>query len=171
MDLNQLSVYFSTYKKLQQKLPYGPEAFNSLWIETVPAGGPEWSVEQLPILLSLIHPNFTYNRHGHPDRDRDYSTSRKTFSKKYTTERCQLSKLLADAIQCPYQRREVRCQADHLWPFSLGGPTIETNKLALCEDCNRQKSNSPFLYPGDRVPRWLVLRVMQLKRSKERLIV
>ena len=56
MDINQLSVYFSTYKKLQQKLPYGPEEFNSLWIETVPTGAPQWSEEQLPILLALIHP-------------------------------------------------------------------------------------------------------------------
>ena len=167
MDLEQLSVYFSTYKKLQQKLPYTPDAFNSLWIEAVPAGGPHWDVEHLPTLLALIHPNFTFNKHGYPDRDRDYSASRKTFPNKYTTERCQLSRLLGDHIQCPYHRRTVKCQADHLWPFSLGGPTIETNKLALCGDCNRQKSNSPLLYPGDRVPRWLVLRVMQLKRSKE----
>jgi len=143
MDLEQLAIYFSTYKKLQQKLPYGPDAFNPLWIETVPAEGPHWNVEHLPTLLALIHPNFTYNQHGQPDRNRDYSASRNTFSIKYTTERCQLSRLLGGNIQCPYHRRTVKCQADHLWPFSLGGPTIETNKLALCGDCNRQKSNSP----------------------------
>lgn len=46
--------------------------------------------------------------------------------------------------------------ADHLFPYSLGGPTISNNKLYLCELHNQLKGNDIHIYPWEEgEPDWL----------------
>jgi len=168
MNEDQIREYFSWIKKLRQRLPLGHQNFNQYWLEVVPEGGPNWDLDVLPKLLALVHPDFTMDRNGQPVRNGGYAS--RTFKAKYSDERCSVGTLFEGIIQCPYHRETTRCEADHLWPFSLGGPTDNTNKLPLCKDCNQQKSNSPFLYPANMIPRWLRLRIQDLINKKRDII-
>lgn len=61
--------------------------------------------------------------------------------------------------------------ADHLWPFSLGGPTIATNKLYLCGRHNSIKTGDIHLYPWEQgMPMWLefTLSIIARCRSAQR---
>ena len=49
-------------------------------------------------------------------------------------------------------------EADHVFPWSKGGPTVVSNGQALCRDHNRRKSN---LSP----PWWYVLALEKRRRS------
>jgi hypothetical protein len=46
--------------------------------------------------------------------------------------------------------------ADHLFPYSLGGPTESTNRVTLCTFHNQLKGNDVHAYPWERgTPGWL----------------
>jgi hypothetical protein len=59
--------------------------------------------------------------------------------------RCEAPRLLAWG-RCPHPASE----ADHVYPWSRGGPTVLSNGQALCRNHNRRKSNF-------RPPWWYVL--------------
>ena len=67
--------------------------------------------------------------------------------------RCEAPRLLAWG-RC----REVATEADHIYPWSRGGPTVMSNGQALCRDHNRRKSNL-------RPPWWYVLS-LERRRAK-----
>lgn len=51
-----------------------------------------------------------------------------------------------DHFRCYYCGRrppDVELEVDHIYPFSLGGPTILNNLSTTCFDCNRGKRNTP----------------------------
>jgi len=51
---------------------------------------------------------------------------------------------------------EIGIAADHLFPYSLGGPTLGSNKIYLCALHNQMKSNDVHLYPWEiGEPIWL----------------
>ena len=163
MDLNQINLYFNTYKKLNQSLRFGTSMCNEAWLELLPTGpSVDWGIETLPILLALIHPHFCIDRHGQQVVVDEFS--KKSF-KHDGSESCKIRTLLP-GVSCPYHSVFEKSHADHLWPHSLGGLTTPGNKLALCQVCNRAKSNSPFLYPGENIARWLRLHVINLARKK-----
>lgn len=46
--------------------------------------------------------------------------------------------------------------ADHLFPWSMGGPTVSTNQILLCRYHNLVKSSDVHVYPWERgEPQWL----------------
>jgi hypothetical protein len=153
------------FYELRQSHRFGFDQLNTKWLELLPeAPPPQWAHEELPTLLALIHPDFRFDRNGTIVQSSDYQ--RKRFSNHIKYERCQIH-LLVEGVKCPYQDSFENSVADHLWPHSLGGPTIPLNKLTLCSQCNTQKSNSPLLFPGRNVPRWLRLQVLALVNKKE----
>ena len=165
LDKEQIKIYFSTVKKLRQSNRFGRTTLNEKWFELFPSSPQvEWSHEELPILLALIHPDYRYDIHGQSIVIRD--SQRSKFKPRVTSERCKINELI-QGVKCPYQSSFEKSVADHLWPHSLGGPTIPLNKLTLCSQCNTQKSNSPLLFPGRNVPRWLRLQVLALVNKKE----
>ena len=164
MNWDQLNTYFTTYKKLAVQLPMGHVNFNSVWLSLLPENHTMCSdVSKLPILLALIHPDFTMDRYNRPNTNPDYQ---KSFSKKTSRNMCRIDLLTEGHVNCPYNTKITDCHADHIWPVSLGGATTGENRLDLCGRCNRQKSNSPFLFPGHKVPRWLRIRVEELFKKK-----
>ena len=48
--------------------------------------------------------------------------------------------------QCSHPFCEITapfCQADHIQPWALGGPTTQENGRLLCKDHNRQRNQRP----------------------------
>ena len=57
--------------------------------------------------------------------------------------------------------------ADHLFPYSLGGPTVGTNKIYLCSLHNQMKSNDVHLFPWEQgEPVWLADTLKSVWRLK-----
>jgi hypothetical protein len=55
-----------------------------------------------------------------------------------------------------YRCNAQAASADHLFPYSLGGPTIASNKVHLCRFHNEMKSNDIHLFPWELGrPLWL----------------
>lgn len=55
--------------------------------------------------------------------------------------------------------------ADHLFPYSLGGPTVSNNKLYLCEFHNQVKGNDIHIYPWEEgEPEWLKGLLFRINR-------
>ena len=67
------------------------------------------------------------------------------------------------------ERREVQqLFADHVFPYSLGGPTVPENRMMLCGAHNRMKSNDIHLFPWERgLPVWFpsLLSRIESRRS------
>ena len=52
--------------------------------------------------------------------------------------------------------RASKSQADHLFPWSLGGPTVGANRVPLCWSHNQMKGSDVHLFPWDEgLPTWL----------------
>lgn len=164
MEPEQIKVYFHHIKQLRNSLRAGTESLNRTWFEILPAGqSTGWNPDHLPAMLSLIHPDYCLDNNGQKISHESYR--RKKFNHD-PTDRCEINKLV-EGVKCPYQSEFHKSHADHLWPYSLGGLTETGNKLSLCGVCNRAKSNSPFLFPGDIIPRWLRLYVVYLANKKD----
>ena len=59
---------------------------------------------------------------------------------------------------CPWNRDiflRGNLEIDHHWPASLGGPSLDSNRLNLCKHHNQMKSNSVEHYPWNTKPAWL----------------
>lgn len=56
---------------------------------------------------------------------------------------------------------------DHLFPYSLGGPTVATNKIHLCALHNQMKSNDVHVFPWEApAPTWLPNCLDSIRRLK-----
>lgn len=56
---------------------------------------------------------------------------------------------------------------DHVFPYSLGGPTVATNKIHLCRIHNQMKSNDVHVFPWDAPPPpWLPICLDAIRRLK-----
>lgn len=53
--------------------------------------------------------------------------------------------------------REAATEADHVYPWSRGGPTVLSNGQALCSAHNRRKSNMR--------PPWWYVRALERRRA------
>lgn len=61
--------------------------------------------------------------------------------------------------------------ADHLFPFSLGGPTTAPNKIFLCSLHNTMKANDIHVFPWERgEPEWLELQIEKVRRAIARTV-
>ena len=73
---------------------------------------------------------------------------------------------MADQIwlsACPLENPEV-LHSDHLFPYSLGGPTLAENQLFLCPVHNRSKASDIHLFPWERgEPNWLATQVERIR--------
>lgn len=67
--------------------------------------------------------------------------------------RCYADRLWGDNCNV---RINGRICGDHLFPYSLGGPSVATNKMLLCPIHNRMKSADIHVYPWELgEPPWL----------------
>jgi hypothetical protein len=102
------------------------------------------NLNYLPEIMPLIHPDFLYDINGNflGELISFYNNSFNLGINE--TDRCQID-LIQTNCTCQFNSfRDIRgkCQADHLWPHSLGGPSIFDNRILLCRYHNVAKSNS-----------------------------
>jgi len=65
---------------------------------------------------------------------------------------------------CPIVQ-DRRLAADHEFPYSLGGPTVSTNKRFLCPLHNQMKSNDVHFFPWEKPePEWVSDTLLRIKR-------
>jgi hypothetical protein len=116
------------------------------------------SVENLPLALALIHPDFRINWQGE-----SFSIPDGRFNDITNNENCQSFKVLG--YECPWNKDvEIRgnLENDHYWPASLGGPTDNHNRLPLCRIHNEAKSNAISNYDWGNIPKWLLKLLTQI---------
>jgi hypothetical protein len=63
---------------------------------------------------------------------------------------------------CPIGSRALH--ADHLFPYTLGGPTIGANKIYLCSDHNSMKSCDLHFYSWESKAEWLDAQIRLIAR-------
>lgn len=133
---NQDKIWLNTYKKLMLN-----DGF---------------SEENLPFLLALIHPDFYYKNNDSFSESIGWWKDG-SFTRGITeTSKCEINKI--SHKECAFNKfPEIRgkCQADHFWPNSLGGPSILENRLIICKFHNAMKSNDILHFNWGKFPEWL----------------
>jgi hypothetical protein len=110
----------------------------------------------LPEALALAHPeNYDLNSLSNVIR------GPRQFDPEIGRERCR-----AEVIWL-YNCEVQASAADHVFPYSLGGPTVGSNKLLLCRRHNEMKANDIHLYPWEKgEPEWLTHCLRAIRRLK-----
>jgi 5-methylcytosine-specific restriction endonuclease McrA len=126
------------------------------------------NVKFLPSIMPLIYPDFLYNDRGVYLGDL-INFSKPNFNEGINdSDNCQFS-IIQPGGECQFNSfRNIRgkCQADHFWPHSLGGPTLMQNRVLLCKFHNLAKSNSIMQEFWISYPPWLndyLKRLVNLK--------
>ena len=118
-------------------------------------------------LIALIHPDF-YFCQDKPFYDNLGWKSNTKFTSGIThTDRCQARQYTG--VDCVFNSMpgiRGKCEADHKWPNSLGGPSLLDNRLILCRFHNGMKSNDISHFNWDIVPSWLEMYLGKIYRLK-----
>lgn len=70
-------------------------------------------------------------------------------------------------VKCEH-RESPQLYADHVFPYSFGGPTVPENRMMLCGMHNRMKSNDIHLYPWEKgLPAWFAMVLTRIKSRRE----
>ena len=96
--------------------------------------------------LVLIHPDWLRDA-GMPSSTIEGIQGPRAFPGDRPTGTCASRRIWG--YDCPI---EGRLEADHLWPYALGGPTRPGNTLALCRDHNSLKGVDIHAFPWDEDP-------------------
>ncbi len=117
--------------------------------------------------MVLIHP-MHYENH----RDAGSVRGAREFSKEPSYSQLTCYAHLVWGYNCDLRlSTNIGIQADHAFPYSLGGPTNSDNKLYLCDLHNRYKAHDVHLYTWEfGEPSWLkatIDRVYRVKKSEE----
>lgn len=122
----------------------------------------------LPDIMPLLFPDFLYNGDGaYLGNMLSYGVI--GFSVGINlSDSCQYS-LIQGGGDCKFNNyRDIRgrCEADHFWPSSLGGPSIIENRILLCKFHNVAKSNSIMLDFWKVYPGWLDSYLIRMNNLK-----
>ena len=125
------------------------EAFNKINMDSI--DGPN-----LPFVLSLIHPDF-YCRRGETFHESLPWRKKSNFTAGIrNTALCSIGKLTkVDCLFNEFPEMRGKVEADHIWPNSLGGPSILDNRLLLCKYHNGMKSNDISNFTWEDTPSWV----------------
>lgn len=97
--------------------------------------------------MALVHPRLL------KEHDQ-WVEGRRIFNERESSEWCRCQASLVWGYDCPFDFEEF--QADHLFPFAFGGPTVTENKVWLCPTHNSVKSADVHLFPWEAAqPAWL----------------
>ena len=125
--------------------------------------------DYLPKIMPLIYPLFLYNSNG------EWLGGLTKFDEKGFTngltmaDNCQYNQIHTNG-NCQfnsYVNIRGKCQADHFWPHSLGGPSILGNRILLCKFHNLAKSNCILDLFWLEYPTWIndhLTRLYNLKK-------
>ena len=125
----------------------------------------QYNPKNIGILLALVHPNNYEGKLKKAQIDKELRTffvnDRFDTSTLQRTSKCEIGVILGMDLECPHLKP---IQQDHHWPFSLGGPTLRENRIHLCQECNTAKSNSPFFFKKEDIPKWLVSKLKLIEK-------
>lgn len=115
----------------------------------------------------LAHPDFMFDRKGRNIRKLLDRTRSQITIEREKKGRCRIDLLIG--MECPFNEfPSIRgdLQGDHLWPYSLGGPSNSrndraVNRILLCPNCNRSKSSGIIMYNW-KIPPWLENRLREI---------
>ena len=115
----------------------------------------------LPQAMVLVHPAFYENREAKVGQSIRGPRSFSTSAGQHVAD-CMADQIWLSA--CPLKNPKV-VHSDHLFPYSLGGPTLAENQLFLCPVHNRSKANDIHLFPWERgEPNWLATQVERIRK-------
>ena len=126
-------------------------------------------IDNLHKIMVLIHPEFLYDYQGEFIGDQIGFNNRSFSLGINDSDLCQINKITENSI-CQfniYKQIRGKCQADHYWPYSLGGPSIFENRILLCKYHNVAKSNSIMEEFWKSYPNWIndyIERMYNLKK-------
>jgi hypothetical protein len=113
---------------------------------------------------AIDHPTWVYRLAAiHPRHYRDYvGTDREPCSIRGSRGMTLDGGVRAQGCQCKLiwgyacGLSQERLEADHLFPYSFGGPSIGPNKVVLCNLHNQAKGSDVHLFPWELgEPKWL----------------
>ena len=123
----------------------------------------EYSERRLatPEVMVLVHPTF-YEHLGADARQSIQGPRRFPHTADQRAKACMAEQIWFSA--CPLENAED-VHSDHVFPYSLGGPTVAANQLFLCPVHNRAKAGDIHLFPWERgEPSWLAGQVDRICR-------
>ena len=83
------------------------------------------------------------------------------FDERKSAEWCRCQSAEIWGYECPLASDSF--EADHLFPYAAGGPTVIENRIWLCKFHNRSKSSDIHLYPWEKgAPDWLSSRLERI---------
>ena len=117
--------------------------------------------------LALLHPEHLNSidlpSHKNVAQLREQIQGKRGFGSQFLRTKCESE--LIWGYKCPLN---ADIQQDHLFPYSLGGPTIGTNRILLCKYNNMVKTSDIHCFPWEeftiRCEPWLDF---QIKRMRE----
>lgn len=124
------------------------KSFQVGWSETFTIG--EKTVfEKLALLHPLHIKELDLPSHQSVEKIQESFQGPRRFSKPLGGNSCQSALLWG--YDCELKGE---LQQDHLFPYSLGGPTFQTNRIFLCNYHNMVKSSDIHCYPWDSIDSW-----------------
>jgi len=123
------------------------------WIEVYQTLDVDDLPRQLPLALSLIHPEFWDGHDFEITRGFQPLAFKNSLRwREKDVPLCCWWKLLGESRECA---TEQPVEADHIWPKSLGGLRANGNCQPVCRLHNKMKGNSIFSFDWSRWPSWL----------------
>ena len=117
----------------------------------------ERNIDYLPMIMPLIYPTFLFNSKGEWLGELTKFDEKRFTNGVTQADNCQYNQIQINGI-CQfnsYVNIRGKCQADHFWPHSLGGPSILGNRIILCQFHNLAKSNSILEIFWLNYPTWI----------------
>ena len=97
--------------------------------------------------LTLIHPDVLSEVGLTENQINKFRGTNKFDRDNISTRKCASDKIWG--YECNLTSNEQEIEQDHLFPYSLGGPTIKQNRIFLCRYHNQLKGNDIHLYPWE----------------------
>lgn len=156
------------FKIKKEMATYLPQEQDVIWIQHFHKFADQgFNTDNLPRLLALIHPDFYFKNTSSFDRNLSWKDNTRFTSGITQTDRCQAREYtFIDCIFNSIPGLRGKCQADHRWPNSLGGPSVLDNRLILCRYHNGMKSNDISHFNWFAVPSWLKGYIEKIHRLK-----
>lgn len=165
----QMSLYFQNLFIIKSKMEGLSHAEQDIiWSEEYhKIKSPSGIVVDLPFYLALIHPDFYFCNGRYIGENLSWKRNNMFSSGITNIDRCQYVKFTG--VECIFNSMPSirgKCHADHIWPNSLGGPTILDNRLLLCKYHNSMKGNNISEYFWNDLPTWVMDYLNKLARLK-----
>ncbi len=135
---------------------------NSLWLKeyfNLKSYINKKDTSKLPEIMILIHPKFLIDNQGECIKDHVNFNQKSNFNSDISkSNKCRYDLINPNNESCIFNKyADIRgkCEADHFWPHSLGGPSIAGNRIILCKYHNCSKSNSIVDVFWNVYPSWL----------------